>query len=268
MWPLPYFRGMRPIHLLFPILFFSCATTAPDQETVIISEPEPRTLPEATRERGLRIQPVHHSAIVIEGNEGVIYVDPHTGAVDYRDLAAPNLILITDIHEDHLDIATLQGLNLENALIIAPPAVEAQLPDDLKRITKPMQNGARTELNGIVVEAIPMYNISTTAEPHHPKGRGNGYVVKLSDKRIYISGDTEDIIEMRSLKDIDIAFVCMNEPYTMSVKQAASAVLDFKPKVVYPYHYRGKQGLSDIREFKEIVSAEDPDIEVRLVQWY
>jgi L-ascorbate metabolism protein UlaG (beta-lactamase superfamily) len=101
----------------------------------------------------------------------------------------------------------------------------------------------------------------------HPKGRGNGYVLTMNRKRIYISGDTEDIKEMRSLKDIDYAFVCMNLPYTMTVDQAASAVLEFKPRVVFPYHYRGKGMFSDLDKFKQLVSK-DKDIEVRLLNWY
>ena len=112
-----------------------------------------------------------------------------------------------------------------------------------------------------------MYNTTPDRLQYHEKGRGNGYVVTLDDKRIYISGDTEDIPEMRKLKNIDYAFVCMNLPYTMTVEQAASAVSEFKPKVVFPYHYRGKEGMSDIEKFKKMVSA-DSDIEVRFLDWY
>ena len=101
----------------------------------------------------------------------------------------------------------------------------------------------------------------------HPKGRGNGYVLELGGKRIYVSGDTEDIEEMRQLKGIDIAFVCMNLPFTMTVEQAADAVLAFKPKIVYPYHYRGRGGFSDVEKFKQIV-AREPSIDVRLLDWY
>ncbi len=100
------------------------------------------------------------------------------------------------------------------------------------------------------------------------KGRGNGYLLTFGDKHIYLSGDTEDIEEMRTLEDIDVAFVCMNLPYTMSVEQAASAVLDFQPKIVYPYHYRGPDGLSDVEKFKELVNAENEVTDVRLRSWY
>ena len=102
-----------------------------------------------------------------------------------------------------------------------------------------MKNGETSESNGISIEAIPMYNITRDRLRYHEKGRGNGYVLTLGDKRVYISGDTEDIPEMRVLKDIDVAFICMNLPYTMTVDQAADAVKEFKPGIVYPYHYRG-----------------------------
>jgi len=115
---------------------------------------------------------------------------------------------------------------------------------------------------------LPMYNLTADRQQFHPKGRGNGYVLTLGAKRIYISGDTEDIPEMRQLENIDVAFVCMNLPYTMDVEAAADAVLDFKPKIVYPYHYRGKGGMSDLEEFRSIVGAGDGDIEVRLLKWY
>ena len=100
------------------------------------------------------------------------------------------------------------------------------------------------------------------------KGRGNGYVLNIGGKNFYISGDTEDIPEMRSLKNIDVAFLCMNLPFTMSVEQAADAVLEFKPKIVYPYHYRGQDGFSDTQKFKTLVNSGDASIDVRLKDWY
>jgi L-ascorbate metabolism protein UlaG (beta-lactamase superfamily) len=108
-----------------------------------------------------------------------------------------------------------------------------------------------------------MYNTTPDRSKFHDKGRGNGYVLTLGGKRLYISGDTEDIPEMRALKNIDVAFVCMNLPYTMTVEQAASAVREFKPRVVYPYHHRG----SDLAKFKQLV-GQDPAIEVRIREWY
>jgi L-ascorbate metabolism protein UlaG (beta-lactamase superfamily) len=113
-----------------------------------------------------------------------------------------------------------------------------------------------------------MYNLPESPTAMHTKGRGNGYVLGIGGKLIYLSGDTQGIPEMRSLKNIDIAFICMNLPYTMDIKEAADAVLEFKPKIVYPYHYRGKDGLSDINAFKALVEAGNKNIEVRLRTWY
>ena len=113
-----------------------------------------------------------------------------------------------------------------------------------------------------------MYNLPESAESRHTKGRGNGYVLTMGGKKVYLSGDTSDIPEMRKLKGIDIAFVCMNLPYTMDIEQAASAVLDFNPKIVYPYHYRGQGGLSDVEAFSKLVAAGNKSIDVRLRNWY
>ena len=124
-------------------------------------------------------------------------------------------------------------------------------------------NGETKSLLGLTVEAMPMYNTIPERTKFHPKGRGNGYVLTFADKRVYLSGDTEDIPEMRALKNIDVAFICMNLPYTMTPEQAAGAVREFRPKIVYPYHCRG----SDLDKFKRLVS-EVNGVEVRLRDWY
>jgi len=172
------------------------------------------------------------------------------------------------IHGDHYNINTLKDLDLNGTLIIAPQAVIDKFPEDFEPKYKVLNNTKNTMFKDIKVEAIPMYNLREEALKFHAKGRGNGYVITLGNERIYISGDTEDIPEMRQLKDIDKAFVCMNLPYTMTVDSAASAVLDFKPKEVYPYHYRGTQGLSDVTKFKNIVNNKNPDIQVIQLDWY
>ncbi len=178
------------------------------------------------------------------------------------------MILITDIHGDHLNEETLKELDLEKTTIIAPQAVIDQMDDLFKEKTQALPNGEKLVWNEITVEAVPMYNLPETADSRHTKGRGNGYVLTIGSIRIYISGDTEDIPEMRALRNIDIAFVCMNMPYTMDVGQAADAVLEFKPKVVYPYHYRGSGGLNDVEKFKSLVNNSNKDIDVRLRNWY
>lgn len=176
--------------------------------------------------------------------------------------------MITDIHGDHLDEKTLDALEVSGISIIAPKAVKDKMSDKYKESTTVLNNGDKNKDHGFTIEALPMYNLPEEADAKHVKGRGNGYVLDMGGKRIYISGDTEDIPEMRELKKIDVAFVCMNLPYTMDIEQAASAVLEFEPKIVYPYHYRGRPDMSDTEAFKALVDKGGKNIEVRLRNWY
>lgn len=221
-----------------------------------------------TQKGTLNIQPVLHGTVVFTWDNKTIYVDPYGGAEAFKGMAAPDLILITDIHGDHMDLKTLDAIETQKATIVAPKAVGEKLPDNLKSNLVVLSNGQTTLQFGIKIQAIPMYNLPESPDSRHTKGRGNGYILTVGGKRIYLSGDTSDIPEMRKLKNIDVAFVCMNLPYTMDINQAASAVLDFKPKVVYPYHYRGQGGLSDVEAFKKLVAEENSKIEVRLTNWY
>jgi len=216
---------------------------------------------------GLTVQPVQHATMVLTHGETTIYVDPVGGGAAFAGLAPPDVILITDIHGDHLDASTVAAVTTEDAIIVGPRAVVDGLGPQEKAKARVLANGETIDLHGVSVEAVPMYNLTEERSRFHSKGRGNGYVVTLGGQRIYISGDTEDIPEMRGLKDIDVAFVCMNLPYTMEVEKAADAVLEFQPRVVFPYHYRGQGGFSDVERFKEIVSR-NPQIEVRLLEWY
>jgi L-ascorbate metabolism protein UlaG (beta-lactamase superfamily) len=216
----------------------------------------------------IEIQPLVHATMMIKWNNKTIYVDPYGGKKVFEGLAKPDIILITDIHQDHMNTATLDSIETSDAMFVVPQEVEKQLPDKFKKNVTVMKNGAKNEVKGISIEAIPMYNLPEEPDSKHTKGRGNGYILELGGKRIYISGDAEDIPEMRKLKNIDVAFVCMNLPYTMDINQAASAVLEFKPKIVYPYHYRGKDGLSDTEGFKKLVNEGDKQIDVRLRNWY
>lgn len=221
-----------------------------------------------TKKGPLTIQPVLHGSVVFTWDNKTIYVDPYGGAPAFEGLAAPDLILITDIHGDHADVKTLAAINTSKAKLVVPQAVADMLPATFKEKLIILPNGGRTTQAGISITTIPMYNLPEAADSRHTKGRGNGYVLNLGGKNIYLSGDTEDIPEMRALKDIDVAFVCMNLPFTMDVDQAASAVLAFKPKVVYPYHYRGQNGLSDVAAFKKTVNDGNTQIDVRLRNWY
>ena len=221
-----------------------------------------------TSKGNVTIQPVVHASLVLEFNKIAIYVDPINGADTYKGMKKPDLILITHIHGDHFDMKTLNGLDLSHATLVVPQSVADKMPAEWKSKIVVLHNGSSTVQHGIPITAIAMYNMPGDSTVHHPKGNGNGYVLNLGGKRFYISGDTEAIPEVRSLKDIDVAFVCMNLPYTMDVEEAASGVLAFKPKIVYPYHYRTPTGFSDVAKFKSLVNAGDPSIDVRQRNWY
>jgi L-ascorbate metabolism protein UlaG (beta-lactamase superfamily) len=216
----------------------------------------------------LTIQPIVHASLVLTVDGKVIYADPTGGAANYQGIAPPDIILITDIHGDHFDTATLSAIKTTSTVLVVPPAVADKLPPYLKGKLVILKNGDNTMLSGIAIRTIPMYNLPESPTAMHTKGRGNGYILSVGGKQIYLSGDTQGIPEMRALTNIDVAFICMNLPYTMDVKEAADAVLAFAPKIVYPYHYRGKSGLSDVDEFKRLVEAGNKGIEVRLRNWY
>jgi len=216
----------------------------------------------------LTIYPIVHATLALSWNDKTIFVDPTGGAKAFADFGSPDIILITDTHGDHLNIETLNDLETFKTKWVIPQAVADKLPKDMATNATVIGNGEHAEMLGISIDALPMYNLPETEDAFHQKGWGNGYVLTMENKRIYIAGDTEDIAEMRSLKDIDVAFICMNLPYTMDINQAASAVLEFKPKIIYPYHYRGQGGLADVDKFKTLVNDENGDIEVRLRNWY
>lgn len=230
--------------------------------------PPPTQIIDTQNELMVKIVPIEHATAVLEWNDIVIYIDPVGGPKAFEGQKQPDLILITDIHGDHFSLETLQALNTERAKIIVPQAVADKLPQEFTAEVDVLLNGEAKKRYGIKVEAIPMYNLREEAKKFHEIGRGNGYVLNMGDQRIYFSGDTEDIPEMRALKQIDKAFVCMNLPYTMTIESAADAVLEFKPKQVYPYHYRGNPNVSDVAKFKELVSNGNTDIEVIQLDWY
>ena len=221
-----------------------------------------------TDKGSITIYPISHATLALKWDGKTIFVDPTGGENAFADLGSPDIILITDIHGDHLNLETLQALNTSETTWIVPRAVADKLPKELAKDLAVLGNGEKTETLGMEIEAIPMYNLPEASDGFHPKGRGNGYVLTIGNKRIYLAGDTEDIPEMRALKNIDVAFVCMNLPYTMEIDQATSAVLEFNPKIVYPYHYRGQGGLADVDTFKKLVNDGNGDIEVRLRNWY
>jgi L-ascorbate metabolism protein UlaG (beta-lactamase superfamily) len=205
------------------------------------------------------LRSISHASMVLGWKNRSIIVDPVDGSAPYHGLARPSFILVTDIHGDHMDIATLTAL--DPAQIVAPQAVKDSLPSELQTRVIVLANGQSATLGGVRIEAVAMYNITEGRLQFHAKGRGNGYVLTFDDLRVYIAGDTEAIPEMKALERIDVAFVPMNLPYTMTPEQAAEGVKAFKPRIVYPYHYRG----SDLGVFTRAVGA---DSEVRLREWY
>jgi L-ascorbate metabolism protein UlaG (beta-lactamase superfamily) len=206
----------------------------------------------------LQLTPIQHASLMIQAGGKTLYIDPAEGSYDAQPKA--DYILITDIHGDHLAPPIVNKLKKADTVIVAPKAVAAQLAG-----AKVLSNGEKTTVGPFAVEAIPMYNLTrgpSAGQLFHDKGRGNGYIVTYGGKRFYFSGDTEAIPEMKALKNIDVAFVCMNLPYTMTPHEAAEGVRAFHPAVVYPYHYMG----SDTNQFAK--ALEGTGIDVRLRNWY
>lgn len=260
---------MKLKHLLLaaPLLLLSCNSSTKNDSVNVNKQV---TVNEAAA-KVFDITPISHATMVLNWDGHIIYVDPVGGAAAFANQPKPDLILVTDIHGDHLNVETIEAVIQDSTYLIVPKAVSEKLPQALSGKARILNNDETTNLRrfeDFAFKAIPMYNLREEALKFHEKGRGNGYVLEKDGKRVYISGDTEDIPEMRALKNIDVAFVCMNLPYTMTVESAASAVLDFKPEKVYPYHYRGTEGKSDVAKFKELVNAGDAKINVMQLDWY
>lgn len=208
----------------------------------------------------IEITPLMHGSVQLSYGGIVVQVDPWSRA-DYSQAPETDLILVTDIHYDHLDTEMIAKLRQEGTVLVVPAAAADQVEGEIV-----MTNGETREIAGIVIEAVPMYNLKRGPEEgklFHDKGRGNGYILTLGGKRVYLAGDTACTPEMKALTDIDVAFIPMNLPYTMPPEEAAECVRAFKPAVVYPYHYRG----SDLEVFA--AALEDvPEVEVRIREWY
>ena len=194
------------------VVFINCSSFSQTSDADIIN----------TKNGNLTIQPVLHSSLVLTYNNKTIYVDPYGGSSMYKGIKSPDIILITDIHGDHLHQETLDSIDTSKAIFIVPEEVAKKLPEKYSTKIVLLNNKQGVHRLDFFIKAIAMYNLPEEINAKHPKGRGNGYVLTIDDKRIYISGDTEDIQEMRMLQDIDIAFVCMNLPYTMDINQAAN----------------------------------------------
>jgi L-ascorbate metabolism protein UlaG (beta-lactamase superfamily) len=241
--------------------FWIGAAAAP---TALRAAPERHPDVYKTAHGEITIQPIGHASFVMTVPGLVIYNDPIGGGERYAGQPAPDLILITHQHEDHYDPKTLAAIVKPGTKLVTNPAVHGMLPPDLKEKATAIGNGETTTVSGVKIEAVPAYNTTKDRLKYHPKGRDNGYVLSIDDKRVYIAGDTEDIPSMRGMKDIFIAFVPMNLPYTMTTDQAASAVAAFAPDYVYPYHYKG----TDPKDFAQKLAATGAKTKVVFGPWY
>lgn len=208
----------------------------------------------------LVIHPVYHAGLVMTWNGKTIYSDPNAGS--FAGLPKGDLMLVTHSHGDHFNAGTLTAQMAAGAVIVAPQPVYNAMSATLRASTSVQANGSTATFFGIQVETIPAYN------SYHTRGECNSYVLTLGGKRVFISGDTGDTPEMRALRNIDVAFVAVNVPYTMNVSQAISVIRGFAPMIVYPYHLLNQDGsYSNVGALKTGVGT-DLGIEVRLRRWY
>jgi L-ascorbate metabolism protein UlaG (beta-lactamase superfamily) len=205
----------------------------------------------------LNITFIGHGTLMLEFAGKIIHVDPYGKLADYAALPKADIVLITHEHRDHLDLAALAAIRRAQTAVVVSGSCAAQVPEGVV-----MKNGDVRTVDGLQVEAVPAYNLvhkRDSGEPFHPKSAGNGYVILFGDKRLYVAGDTENIPEMKALKNIDIAFLPMNLPYTMTPEMVADAALAFRPRVLYPYHY----GETDPGRLAALLKGAG-DIEVRI----
>ena len=195
-----------------------------------------------------------HSSMLFDINGKKIYIDPWSKVADFSNQPKADLILITHEHQDHTDPIAINKLTKSETQIFCNAAVQKMLNKGAI-----MKNGDVKMWEGIKIEAVPAYNISPNKDEFHPKGRDNGFIITIGEKRFYIAGDTENTPEMKALKNIDFAFLPMNQPYTMTPEQVVDAVKGFKPKVLYPYH----TGETDLELLKSLMVSV-PSVELRI----
>jgi L-ascorbate metabolism protein UlaG (beta-lactamase superfamily) len=228
------------------VLFCAFAPNAEGFDSDIIS----------TSAGDLKITFIGHGTLMISFGGKTIHIDPVDQMAHYKKLPQADIIIITHEHSDHMDLKAIAKLQTPNTVLIMTETCAKEIDGIV------MRNGDSNTIDGLKIEAVPAYNIvhmRSPGVPFHPKGIGNGYIISFGDKRVYIAGDTENTPEMKALKDIDIAFLPMNLPYTMTPEMVADAVMAFKPKVLYPYHY----GDTDPERLVALLKN-NPEIQVRI----
>jgi L-ascorbate metabolism protein UlaG (beta-lactamase superfamily) len=206
----------------------------------------------------LKITFIGHGTLMFTFGGKIIHVDPYSDVGDYSKLPKADIILLTHEHRDHLDLKALNLVRTEKTLVILTQTCAKQVEGGIV-----MNNGDVKSIEGLKIEAFPAYNIvhkRDDGQPFHPKGIGNGYLITFGDKRVYVAGDTENIPEMKELKGIDIAFLPMNLPYTMTPEMVADAARTFNPKILYPYHY----GETDTSRLSSLLKGSTNKIEIRI----
>lgn len=241
---------MEKILLLTAACFFALAFQADAQGGL-----ESDTI--KTSAGDLKITFIGHGSLMFTFGGKVIHVDPVSKETDYTKLPKADLILLTHHHGDHLDAKALEILRTGKTELVMTELCARQVKGGMV-----MKNGEVKNVGGLKIEAVPAYNLvhmRSPGTPFHPQGEGNGYVITFGDKRVYVAGDTENIPEMKKLEKIDVAFLPMNLPYTMTPEMVADAAKAFKPKVLYPYHF----GETDTSKLLGLLK-ENKEIEVRI----
>ena len=213
----------------------------------------------------LVVHPFGHASLALEWRGRLVAVDPVAPASRWSQLPRPDLILITHRHGDHFDADTVRELAGEFTWVITTPDVAESIPS-----CEPLAlaNGDSANVHGIGIRAVPAANRSAERRDFHPRGRDNGYLLDLGGLRVFISGDTEDLPEHAELGPVDVAFLAVNQPYTMTLEQAAAAARAIRPGVLYPYHYRNRDGtLTEVQALRPLLEGESVD-EVRILDWY
>ena len=237
--------------LLFTTLFIILSATAGGAQM----EFEEDTI--KTSSGDLVITFIGHGTLMFEYAGKVVHVDPWSKPADYSGMPKADVVLITHEHGDHLDLKALEQIRAEKSVILLTEKCAGQVEGGIV-----MNNGDVKEVERLTIEAVPAYNIvhmRSEGAPFHPKGEGNGYVITFGDKKVYVAGDTENTPEMKNLKNIDIAFLPMNLPYTMTPEMVADAAEAFKPAILYPYHF----GSTDPSKLIDLLKDES-DIEIRI----